>query len=223
MFGIETILALFAPHDCLVCRREGSLLCQVCQTICLVPIPSRCYRCLKPTKLNQMCSTCSSFLDHVWVATDYQKIAARLVKCIKFDRAGAAAKILASVMAAHLPPQPIGTVITHAPTAASRIRQRGYDQAQLIARQLAILCDVPYRPLLGRSGRTRQVGANRQQRQAQLKSAFTVRSTALPNHVLLVDDVLTTGATIEAAARQLKTAGVQTVNAALFAQKSLDL
>lgn len=165
---------------------------------------------------------CSGALTQVWVATDYQKTAAELVKRLKFDRAAAAAKLLAAAISDTIPPLPPQTVVSHIPTASRRIRQRGYDQAALIAKHLAKQRRLPYRPLLKRTGQSRQVGANRSQRASQLDGAFTVRTTKLPEMALLVDDVLTTGATIEAAATALKKAGVTTVHAALFAQKGLD-
>jgi ComF family protein len=115
---------------------------------------------------------------------------------------------------------PPATVVTHVPTATSRVRRRGYDQAELLARQLAQDLKLPYASLLIRDGQSRQVGATRQARLAQLTHAFRIPKHFPQNvSILLVDDVVTTGATIETAARILRAAGAKSVSAAVFAQK----
>jgi ComF family protein len=122
-------------------------------------------------------------------------------------------------MAEVIPPAFKGIVVP-VPTASSRRRQRGYDQAELIARQLAKLCGLRYTKLLRRRGNSRQVGSSRQLRRLQLADAFylTHPSMVRGQSVLLIDDVLTTGATLEAAGQVVKQAGSKRVMAAVFAQ-----
>ena len=107
-----------------------------------------------------------------------------------------------------------------APTATSRVRQRGYDQAKLLARALARQAGLPYLDCLARVGQTHQVGATREQRLRQLQAAFRVRrpNAVRSAYLLLVDDVSTTGATLELAATILKSAGARRVDAIVFAQ-----
>jgi ComF family protein len=111
-------------------------------------------------------------------------------------------------------------VLVPVPTATSRVRQRGYDQAELLCRELASLTRLPYRTALARHGQSRQVGTNRTERRAHLEGALRVRhpETIQGKHVVLVDDVLTTGATIEAAAKVIRRAGAKRVDAIVFAQ-----
>ncbi len=118
-----------------------------------------------------------------------------------------------------LPPEK--TVMTYIPTATSRVRLRGYDQSQLIAREFARMRGMKLVCLLERHGQARQVGATKKQRLAQAAANYRIkRSVQIPEEtVLLVDDILTTGATLEAAAKLLKQSGVQHINAAVFAQK----
>lgn len=145
-------------------------------------------------------------------------IAKELVRTLKFERAKGAAVAMADAMAAAL--EVSGEVyITHVPTANSRVRERGYDQAALIARELARRTGRPYIPLLARLSGQRQLGQQREVRIKQMEGAFRVLNPALVNrkHVLIVDDVLTTGATCEAAARALRQAGAKYVSAAVFA------
>jgi ComF family protein len=115
------------------------------------------------------------------------------------------------------------TVVVPVPTATDRRRRRGYDQATLIARALARRQDLAHVPCLRRLGRAHQVGAGRAQRLAQLAGAFVVvrPDRIRGKHVVLVDDVITTGATFEAAARALHQAGAARVSAVTFARAEL--
>jgi ComF family protein len=113
------------------------------------------------------------------------------------------------------------TIIVPVPTATLRVRLRGYDHAWLLAKNLGKYLDRPSQRLLSRYGHTRQVGAGRAKRQEQLSGAFYPRNPKAIKgaRVLLVDDILTTGATIEECARTLKKAGAKRVDAIVFAQK----
>ncbi|HSX32472.1 MAG TPA: phosphoribosyltransferase family protein [Candidatus Saccharimonadales bacterium] len=140
-----------------------------------------------------------------------------VVHSLKFGRAQAAAKDIAAAMAASLETATF-TAIVPVPTVSARVRKRGYDQAALIARELARLTGLPYASLLIRTGGSRQVGHTRIERRQQMERAFrAVDPAAQYSHVLLIDDVITTGATCEAAARTLRQAGVASVSAAVFA------
>jgi ComF family protein len=217
---MDRLVSTVAPHICLGCGKEGSLLCKNCSDNRPSP-PSRCYRCHKASIQFQVCSGCrkKTGLSHVWIACDYEDIAKELVHYFKFERARAAADDIAGLLDSCLPILPDGTIVTHIPTVSSRIRQRGYDQAQLIARGLARKRAYQYRPLLERTIKTRQVGAKRQDRFAQLQSAFSLLDQKQIEHqrILLVDDVLTTGATLESAAAVLRTAGACSIDGLVFA------
>lgn len=219
----ERFISIVAPHECLTCGREGALLCAWCLPGACAPLPECCYRCQKLSTDSRVCASCRriSRLKHVWVRTEYGSIAKQLIYNFKFQRVRAASEPLAELLSEALPYLPSDTIVSYVPTATSRYRQRGYDQSQLLARTLARKLKLPFVPLLSRSGQARQVGARRSQRLRQLEGAFRPRNTytASGASVLLVDDIVTTGATLEAAARALKAAGAKTVNAAVFAQK----
>ena len=111
-------------------------------------------------------------------------------------------------------------LIVPVPTATSRVRSRGYDHAKLLAKELAGAAQLKHESLLLRLCQTRQAGAKRQTRIQQLEGAFGLKKQDIKGkHVLLVDDVVTTGATLEEAAKVLKQAGAKTIDAVVFAQK----
>ncbi|HEX3568543.1 MAG TPA: phosphoribosyltransferase family protein [Candidatus Saccharimonadales bacterium] len=141
-----------------------------------------------------------------------------MIAGLKFARAQAAAADIAMQMA-HLHADMAPTVITHLPTASRRIRLRGYDQSALIARSLAQQLRIPYIPLLIRMSQHRQVGESRAARQAAARNLFRAKTMPLVRraHVLVVDDVITTGASLEAAASVLRAAGAARVDAITFA------
>jgi ComF family protein len=154
----------------------------------------------------------------VTVGTNYEALAKELVWRLKFSGAQAAA----SEIAGHLATIYVGdanVLVVPVPTSSQRVRQRGYDQANLLAKELSQRLGRRYLPCLTRVGQKHQVGASRSQRLAQLSGAFRVNATIVDGaHILLVDDVLTTGATLQAAARVLKAAGAKRVEAIVFAQ-----
>ena len=214
----EPFFNVLAPHYCLGCGAEGSLLCAGC-ALALPAVPPRCYRCLQPSGGFRTCTRCrpESELVHLWPVTPYTGVAKQVLHRLKFERAQAAARDIAAAMQ-RLPVRG-HWLVTHMPTAPSRVRLRGYDQARLIAKEFARLSGQPYLPLLARSGNQRQLGQSRAVRQQQLRAAFRAMHAAkLSNQrVLLIDDVVTTGASCESAAAVLQAAGARQVCAAVFA------
>ena len=218
----DTLLSVIAPHECLGCGAEGALLCGTCRLL-LPDIPPRCYRCRRISSGGLTCRACRkvSRLRYVRAATDYEGIAQQLVWRLKFGGAQAAKReIVHSLLPLVRQMDCRDACIVPVPTATSRVRQRGYDQAKLIARQLAQEAHLPYIDCVQRQGQTHQVGASRRQRQKQLAGAFYVRRPQCirNGHLILVDDVLTTGATLEAAAAVLRRAGAGQIDALVFAQ-----
>lgn len=223
MFILERLIDVIAPNECLACSAEGNILCSWCRPEAVSLIPSRCYKCCVQTADSETCSKCRRHtpLAQVWVSTDYAGIAAQLVRQLKFEHTRQAAEVMAQCLDEFVPYLPPDTLVVHVPTANRRVRRRGFDHAALIAHSFAQQRSLRHSALLKRLGNSRQVGAKREERRKQLQDAFWVsKDRDLSGTTLvLIDDVLTTSATLEAAARTLKKAGAKSVCAAVFAQK----
>ena len=201
-------------------RRSGRRLRALGAAVGDVIFGERCAGCDRPGAA--VCTTCRVALIsgrgsvhmgagvRVVVATEYRGRAAAVVRSVKYRNRRGAARHLGGLLAqrvmaaGHTP-----DVVTWAPTVERRRRQRGFDHAELIARSTARALGVPCVRLLRRVDMSGpQAAAARAQRlQAP---AFTARRSRASS-VLIVDDVVTTGATLAAASGALRTAGVSTV------------
>lgn len=198
-------------------------MCRLCLPNTFPDLPSRCYKCKRITSNFAVCGRCKKLtsLRHVWIRTDYDHTAKTLLRMYKFERARSAVTPITELMDESLPYLPKDTVLIPVPTATSRVRQRGYDHAALLARGIAQKQGFFWLRAVTHLSQSRQVGANRQKRLTQLHNALIVTKPVLVKgrHILIVDDVVTTGATIETMARVLKKAGAKSVNALVFTQK----
>ena len=217
---LELIISIFAPHECIVCGSDNGLLCSRCIGR-LKSVPERCHICRVPSPGGTVCLACQSltYLQSVRVATEYSGAAKDLIWLLKMSGTRSSAAILAKLMK-ELVDTNLPTLLVAVPTATSRVRQRGYDQANLITRQLSKQTGLKHANVLARSGQMHQHGLSRKQRLNQLQGSYRVTKLAevRGKHITLVDDVITTGATLDAAAKVLYVAGASSVHALVFAQ-----
>jgi ComF family protein len=218
----EVLEWLRGPDYCYLCGgRSGSgLICQICRDI--LPGPrSACLAC--GAGLSRPADACGACLNRrlpyarVWCPMDYRFPVDRLVQALKFHGDLVAGRVLAALLTG--PDAPAGPdpprAIVPMPLHARRQRARGYNQCSEIGRHLARQLDLPL--LEGRLLRWRhdppQSGLSALQRKKNVRGAYRVkpRSSPLPESVLLLDDVITTGATVDAASRALVAAGVRRV------------
>ena len=221
---VDAPLAWLLPLRCLACDgrgHDGMDLCPAC--LRAMPwMPPACRRCALPlgdADAGALCGAClvqqAPTIHATRAAMLYAFPLDRLLPRLKFHADFAAGRVLARLMAQSLQAAERPQALVPVPLHASRLRRRGYDQTAELARPLARMLDLPLRAqLLSRRRATQaQSRLDEGQRQRNLHGAFAVGDGPLPAHVALVDDVMTTGATLRAAAGALRAAGVQRVDA----------
>jgi len=156
-------------------------------------------------------------LDRCWSSASHEGVARDLVTALKFRRLLPVAGLMAERIEWLAPASLLSGSIVPVPTSPLRTLRRGFDPAAEIASALAELTGLTLSTCLGRSGGGRQVGRRRGER---LGHPPRVRPKAeVPRSVLLLDDVLTTGATLSACARALRSAGAVRVVAITFTRR----
>jgi predicted amidophosphoribosyltransferase len=194
------------PALCAACGRS----CRDDDAIC-----TRCARRLSEARpLN---GPGAAGLDRVWSAAPHDRVARQLVAALKFRRLLPVADLIAEQICWLAPSSLLSGTIVPVPTATLRVLRRGFDPATEIALALAERTGAPLATCLVRRGSARQVGRRRAQRLGQ-PPRFRVYGQA-PRSVLLVDDVMTTGATLSGSARVLRAAGAHRVVAITFTRR----
>ncbi|MBS0193804.1 MAG: ComF family protein [Proteobacteria bacterium] len=219
------------PPRCQVCGQPGAQGRDLCAA-CIDALPwnhACCERCGLPTpECVPACGRCLRKpppLERVCAAFRYEFPVNQLLPRFKFHQDLAAGRELAEAMRGMLAADLAHSVsrpqaLIPVPLHPTRLRQRGYNQAMELARPLARAFDIPLIPEALRRIRDTapQSDLGALARARNPRGAFVVGGDELPAHVALVDDVMTTGATLHACAKVLRRAGVQRVEAWVVAR-----
>ena len=204
---LRALLQPVAPAVCAACSAHAG------------PAEPLCGRCRRELRWlgPDLASACGV---EVWAPLAYEGPARGVVKALKFGSLAPLAGTMAAQIAANAPPHALGGdgALVPVPLHSARLRRRGYNQAERLARALAVRTGLPVVDCLERLGNRRtQVGRDRRERLRGIAGAVRVRS-APPSAAILVDDVVTTGATLAACAAVLRAAGTEGVSAIAYAR-----
>lgn len=217
------IMQALYPPSCLLCGDSGARGLDLCAA-CFADLPwnrrpcPRCAAPLPPDAEDQLCGNCIKTLpawDDAKSPLAYAYPLDRLIQRFKFDGDLAAGRMLGGLLAEYLAASG-GTrpdCVLPVPLHPIRLKERGFNQAVELARPVGRRLGIPLH--LGLCERVRvtevQSKLDAAERKKNLKDAFAVRQSLDGAHVALLDDVVTTGATVEALTRALKDAGAARV------------
>lgn len=221
----ETALSLFFPRRCPVCDEPvqpwNALICQDCAQLPAYIEPPFCMKCGKHLNREEKeyCRDCAvrpHLFDRGRALFAYQSISASIAR-FKYAGRQEYAAFYADCMAKRL-----GSFIRECkaqafipvPLHKSRLRRRGYNQAEVLARELSLLTGIPVlADWIVRVKKTVPMkDLSAQERQNNLKRAFNIRQNDVKlSTVIIIDDIYTTGSTIDAMSRELKKAGVKRI------------
>jgi ComF family protein len=216
------LLDVLLPPTCASCGGAGWPLCAGCTDLVGVITPPWCERCGRPWEESLgSCADCPPpAIDRARAPFLYDGPVSRAIRGMKFSGWHALGRHLAGAMVQVAADLLTADVFTWVPLSRRRRARRGFDQAQVIAEEVAALLDLPVRSLLRRTRDTRaQARKGGAERRRALRDAF-VATPDPPSRVILVDDVLTTGATAAACAEVLTRGGAERVSV-LTAARSL--
>ena len=218
---INTLMQIVAPHYCYGCGKVGSVLCHNCKYDIVCEPFSGCIVCSRPANKG-VCEKCEFSYVKAWCVGEREDVLKRIIDAYKFERVAAAADTLASLLDQSLPEVPRSVIVTNIPTASSHIRQRGYDHAAGIAKRFAKLRGLNYEMFLHRNDSGDQRGLSKRDRYKQAAGTFKCNKALNSDTTyLIVDDVVTTNATLRYAAAELINAGAGAVWVAVLARQPL--
>jgi ComF family protein len=226
--AVQALLDLLFPPRCVACGQAGAWLCSACLARVPTLRPPLCAHCGLSQARIGLCSKCqdtSSYLETIRSVAPHLWPLRPAVHALKYEGLRAVAAPLAELLAqCWLAEGSPADVIVPVPLHPRRVRQRGYNQSALLAQALGLRLGVPVRcQVLARQRDTRsQVGLSAWERRDNVWGAFVCGDNGLSGmRILLVDDVFTTGATLEACAHALRAAGAARVHA-LTLTRALD-
>jgi ComF family protein len=216
--NIRAIFNRFIPHSCLLCGAAAGTrpLCRGCHAELPWHSQPHCPQCATPTPDGQRCGTCLKHppaFDRTHAALAYAFPLDRMVPRLKYHGQLAIAPALGECLAQVVEHAPRPDRLIAMPLHAKRIRERGFNHATEIARVVARQLDLPLDHACCQRIRDTppQMGLKHDMRRRNVRGAFTCSGEVTGQHIVLIDDVMTTGTSLDEVAATLKQAGAREV------------
>ncbi len=223
----RSTLDLLFPPRCVGCGEAGTWLCQRCIHQTARVEPPFCIRCGRKLDdpASTLCPQCRAAplkIERIRSVFTFEGVIREAIHRLKYDGITALAPPLGRLMAEHWLTHPMQSdMIVPVPLHRERVRKRGFNQARLLAGELSERTNLAMddTTLVRHRATASQVGLDVEQRKANVQDAFRCTSRRLANRqVLLIDDVCTSGSTLEACAVALRGGGVDSVQALTLAR-----
>jgi ComF family protein len=195
------LLDFIWPQFCLGCNREGSLCCGFCLNDILLDDLKTISWPDKNKLYFEACYNCCNYQD---------KLVQKIIKNYKYNYLENLAELLIDILEKQARRLNLdkNTIVVNAPLHKNKKRQRGFDQTEILAKQLAKRLSLDYSPLLIRTkNNPAQAKLDKTARQKNVADIFAINKKVVPNkrpNILLIDDVVTTGSTLNQASKVLK-------------------
>lgn len=209
---------LFPPY-CIGCGKEGAFICQSCRRSLPRITPPICPRCGRPQSSGALCPDCVGWqaaIDGIRSPFRFEGDMREAIHKLKYQNLRVLSVPLAEMLQEYLVANPLDVeVLVPVPLHRKRLRERGYNQSRLLAKELGKLMDIPViDDVLVRQRHTLPQArtATVEERKLNIADSFACRDNRLRDRqVLLLDDVATSGATLDACAAVLKANGATSV------------
>lgn len=210
---------LFPPH-CLSCSAPGQWVCKPCQQRYLVRSPPECCVCRKISRgfaTHKTCKT-NSRLKRMIVGWRYGPLARKIMMAFKEKLAYSIGQELADLLIEREISTSRNTILTPVPSDKFRLNERGYNQSEILTRHLGDILGLQTATLLLRNPGEHQTGRSAEERKRLSSEVFypnseTIRRVNPTFPIMLIDDVCTTGTTLERCATALNAQGFKDISA----------
>lgn len=204
------LLDYFFPKHCYFCGKTVRYICNECiESYVEINWEHRCFKCGKVSYKDLAHKECvqDSYLDGLIFFTIYNKKIQEIIRDIKYNLYYDVARELGDIMSNYLKTYKLakGSVLVDVPLSTYKKRYRGFNQSEILAKRISQKNGIEYKSILTRTRNTEtQVGKSIEDRENNLRDVFRLKSFEKIDNVILVDDVYTSGATLNECAKEIK-------------------
>lgn len=218
---IDTLLGLIAPHSCSSCGHVGAILCDSCVYNIVSEPFCGCLLCLHPCGDRGACPSCARavHVEQAWCVGVRSGALKKLLDQYKFSASRAASGACFKLLDATIPQLPAKVVVVPVPSSPHSVRQRGFGHVERFARQFAKRRGLAYAEPLQRASNVTLHFLSKKERALHADGLFQLSGETVPDTVLLLDDIVTTGTTLRTALRELRRAGAKYLYVAAVAHQ----